>query len=138
MGTKDQLHHKTAHGAREGFPLQQVLDAGQKSGYLERPAAERDAGEDLVPEPARETQEMNARGPSSPRGPFGVLEMLRKLTLQRLGHLTRPRALPNSNEQRTCLMRYKTRCVGLKIVTVSPTCSWFDSPFGGILVSLIG
>lgn len=86
MGTKDQLHHKTAHGAREGFPLQQVLDAGQKSGYLERPAAERDAGEDLVPEPAHETEEINARGPS-PGGPSRVLELLRKLTLQQPGHL---------------------------------------------------
>ena len=53
----DELHEQTVDGAGEGVPLQQVPDAG--SSYRDRRVArpQRDAGEDLVPEPAHEAEE---------------------------------------------------------------------------------
>lgn len=52
-----QLHHQAAHGAGEGVPLQQVPDTSAQGGDSRVPAAQRDPGEDLVPESPHEAEE---------------------------------------------------------------------------------
>ena len=65
---KDKLFHQAADGAGEGVPLQQVLDPGPEDRDRGGPAAERDAGQDLVPEPEDEAEEADEGG-ADPAGP---------------------------------------------------------------------
>lgn len=57
-----QLQHTSADGAGEGVPLQQVPDAGAARRDRRHAGAQRDSGEDLVPEQAHEAEEARARG----------------------------------------------------------------------------
>lgn len=59
----DQLHHQTTHRAWEGVPLQQVFDPRAARGDRGSASAERDSGQNLVPEPQDETEEARERGP---------------------------------------------------------------------------
>jgi len=61
----DQLHEQAADRAGEGVPLQPVPDAGPADRDRVRAAAERDPGEDMVPEQADETEETAAGGPAA-------------------------------------------------------------------------
>jgi len=58
----DKLHQQAAHRAGEGVPLQPVPHAGPADRDRVRAAAQRDSGEDMVPEPTDETEETAAGG----------------------------------------------------------------------------
>lgn len=67
-----QLHHAAADGAGEGVPFQQVPEPGQEGGDRRHPGAQRDAGQDLVSEPAHEAEEARSRGRPAASSPSGL------------------------------------------------------------------
>lgn len=66
-----QLHQQTAHRAGEGVPLQQIPDEGETHRNRVRLAAERDPGENLVPEQEDEAEEEDEGGPDPDRSDGG-------------------------------------------------------------------
>lgn len=91
----DQLHHQTADRAGEGVPLQQVPDAGAEGGGGRQPGAERDAGENLVPEPQDEAEETGEAGLRFGQQPCGR------------GEGVRPGQLPKGEGERTMTLKTK-------------------------------
>lgn len=64
-----QLHQQTAHRTREGVPLQQVPNPREEDRDRLRPPAQRNASQNLVPEPTDEAEEEDQRGAHcGPRG----------------------------------------------------------------------
>ena len=59
----DELHDKAADRVGEGVPLQQVPDPGSTNRDRGCAATQRDAGQDLVPEPTDEAEETNEGRP---------------------------------------------------------------------------
>ena len=60
-----QLHHQTVDGTGERIPLQQIPDQSPADRNRRRFAVKRDAGQNLVPEPADETEEAHEGGTHS-------------------------------------------------------------------------
>ena len=60
-----QLHQQAADRAGEGVPLQPLPDARPPHRDRRRPSAQRDAGQDLVPEPSHEAEEATETPPAA-------------------------------------------------------------------------
>lgn len=95
-----QLHHAAADRAGEGVPFQQVPEPGPEGGDRRHPGAQRDAGQDLVPEPAHEAEEARTGGRPGAPSPFrlsqgGSWRRLRPVHVHLPGSFTQLRHLLN-------------------------------------------